>query len=146
MIDVTTDQGRPINMLLNIYNTPQKGEPDTARHYTKKEQRLYERLRYTEYVIEELNIKPYTQRVKHIIINIDNLKDLCRRCKWETIITAIAFYIKTYYNSNCKINHIDRYKICKDNNLTLTKYSTIITRLSVQFQTVKALSPLCPIK
>ncbi len=146
MIDCKSDPGRPVGMLLNLYKNPQKGEPETARVYTKKEQRLYERLKYVDYVVNELNIKSFGEEIKHIIRNIDNLKDLCGLCKWETIITAIAFYIKCYHYSNCKNTHVERYKICRENELTFSKFSTITFNLSIKFRTVKSLSPLCPIR
>jgi len=145
LIDLKTDPGRSTRFLLDKYAKPQKGESDTARQYTKRDKRLYERLRYVDYVVDELNIKAYKKQVKYIIKNLENLKDLCKRCKWETIVIAISFYIKCNYHTKCKINHIQRYKICRDNDLNITKYSTIITRLSYKFQTVKALSPLSPI-
>lgn len=131
MIDIRDDPGRPISKLLKQYKNPQKGESDTARQYSKQEQRLYERLRYAEYVSEELNIKHLRSRVKYIIAKQRKLKDLCSLCNWETIITAIAFYVKCHYNTNCRTNHIERYKICKKNRLTLQTYSTIITRLKL---------------
>jgi len=141
----STSNNRPISMLLNIYKNPQKGECDSARHYTKKEQRMYERLKYADYVAGELDIQHYARRIKYIIKNIDNFKTLCGVCKWETIIIAIAFYVKCY-NTRTRASEISRYKICKENELTIVCYATIVTRLAYQFSTVEALSPLCPIK
>jgi|GEM_PF-1439135 hypothetical protein len=143
MIDCNTDPGRPVGMLLNLYKNPQKGESKKLQEDAKQQQRLYERLNYVNYVAEELNIKNHRKRIRHIIKNLDSLNDLCKRCKWQTIVIAIAFYVKCYYH-NCKTSQIHRYKVCRENDLTLSTYSMIVTRLAAQFQTNIYLSPLCP--
>ncbi len=128
MINVEGDPGRPIEQLLKQYRTPQKGESDTARTYTKKEQRLYERLNYGDYVCKELGIKHLKQQTRYLICKQPRLKDLYKNIAWETTITAIAFYVKCHYTKT-NPNHLMRYKICKENGLTLQIYNTIITRL-----------------
>jgi hypothetical protein len=131
MIDLSKDKPRNIKTLLKTYQTPQKGECDKARQYTKRDQRLYERLRYADYVGEELNVKHLKQRIRYIIVKQPRLQDLCTRCRWETIITAIVFYVKCHYNTDCRPYHLERYKICKENDLTLQIYSTVLTHLKL---------------
>lgn len=145
LIDVTSDPGRSIGMILELYDGYREGENTHGNKYTKEDRRLFERLEYINYVCRKLKLtQVHKDRIRHIVINIEKLGDLCKKCKWETIITGIAFYVKCYYHQNCKINHIDRYTICKENDLTLTKYTTIITRLAWLFQNDVYLSPLCP--
>lgn len=145
IIDRNSDPGRPIDMLLKLYEKPQIGESEDVRQYSKGEQRLFERLDFADYVANELNLnKGPKKRIRHIVMNVKKLKDLHGNCSWETIIVAICFYVKTCYHPNCKITHIERYKICRDHGLTLNIYSIIITRLAHLFETDEFLSPLCP--
>ena len=147
MININEDPGRPINMLLKLYNNSREEEAETTQPTTREERRLYERLEYINHVSNELNLtKIHKLRIRHIVTNIEKLSNLCKKCKWETIITAIAFYVKCYYQQNCNIHHINRYSICKENKLTLSKYAVILTRLAGEFQTDEYLSPLCPTK
>lgn len=128
---------RNIDFLVKTYETKQPGEIWDKEHETKtkREWRLKQKIRYSDYVMDELNMKGVQrEQVKQLLHEIPDHKKLCQKCKCEKVITVICFYIKFCTTPKLSLNHFNRYKICKKQNIPLKTYSIIVTNLAKHFQ------------
>lgn len=134
-----------ISKLLKKYDSyvPGEYEPVNRERERKKRSRINDRLQTLQQLLTEaprLTLNRYEyERVQYFLENIDNLKQLHRKSKLETIILAIVFYVKLTQNSYIQV---EEWSICKKYGLTNRTYSLIITHL---LETVLKKSPL-PIK
>jgi hypothetical protein len=128
---------RNIEFLLKKYETKQPGEVwETQKETeTKKVWRIKQKLRYADYVLKELNMKGIQKDQVYFIINkISDLQLLCRTCSYEKIITVICFYIKFCTTPKVALMDYNKYKVCREHEMTLELYSKVITNLAKFFQ------------
>lgn len=131
-------ESRSINFLLSKYKTKQPGEINPKTVDLKKEWRENQKVRVAFKQMEELNVKgDLRKKVIWIITEGPGTKDLCARCKYETVTLAIIFYIKFL---NTKKRPLLDYKLAREHGLTEEKYSNIITKLGGFFQKKMALT------
>lgn len=124
--------------LLWKYRTKQPGEVNSSNTNLMKEWRENQKIRVALKQMEDLNIKGDLQKQAiWIITEGPRTKDLCARCKHETVTLAIIFYLKF---SNTKKRPLSHYKIARDHGLTEEIYSNIITKLGRFFQEKMALT------
>ena len=124
--------------LLWKYRTKQPGEINSRTIDVKKEWRENQKIRSAFIQMEDLNIPgELKQQVIWIITEGPDTKKLCARCKYETVILAIVFYIKF---SNTKKRPLSDYKLAREHGLTEEIYSNIITKLGRFFQDKMALT------
>ena len=134
-------QERGLEFLLKKYETKQPGESNGANPDKMKVWRIKQKLRYADYVLNELNMKGIQrEQVYHILKDIPDLRKLCRKCKCEPIITVICFYIKYCTTPTVPLTHYNRYKVCREHNLSLELYSKVVSNLSRHFQTTRPVS------
>lgn len=131
-------ESRSINFLLSKYKTKQPGEINPKTVDLKKEWRENQKVRVAFKQMEELNVKGELQKqCEWIIREGPNTKDLCARCKYETVTLAIVFYLKF---NNTKKRPLSHYKIARELGLTEQIYSNIVTKLGRFFQEKMALT------
>jgi len=113
--------------LLKKYKTKQPGEINPENLDLKKEWRENQKVRVALKQMNDLNIHgDLRKQVLWIIIEGPRTKDLCARCKYETVILAIIFYIKF---SNSKKRPLNDYRLARELGLTEAVYSNILTKL-----------------
>ncbi|MBF4474552.1 hypothetical protein [Methanobacterium formicicum] len=131
-------ESRNINFLLWKYKTKQPGEINSSNTNLMKKWRENQKIRVALKQMEDLNIKGDLQKQGlWIITEGPRTKDLCARCKYETVTLAIIFYLKF---SNTKKRPLSHYKIARAHGLTEEIYSNIITKLGRFFQEKMALT------
>lgn len=147
MSEVAYDrQERSVQLLLDKYETKQPGEiwNKEKETSTKREWRIKQKVRFADYVLNELNMKGIQrEQVKHMLNNIKDLKVLCRKCSYEKTITVICFYIKYCTTPKIALNHFNRYKVCREQKITLELYCQIVTNIAKYFQSNTPISALC---
>lgn len=122
--------------LLKKYKTKQRGEVNNCNFM--KEWRENQKIRIAEKQMEDLNVRgELKNQAIWIIKEGPRTKDLCARCKFETVTLAIVFYLKF---SNTKKRPLSHYKIAREFGLTEQIYSNIITKLGRFFQEKMALT------
>lgn len=127
-----------VEYLLKKYKTKQPGEVNPRTIDLKKEWRENQKLRIALKQMEDLNVTGDLQKQAiWIITNGPRTKDLCARCKYETVTLAIIFYLKF---SNTKKRPLSHYKLARDLGLTEEIYSNILTKLGRFFQEKMALT------
>ena len=125
---------RTISSLLKKYETKQPGETWSKKmeHETKMQWRLSQKLRIAENRMSRLGIKGNDRkRVLFIIKDISNFKILCKKCRNETIISAICFYVMKSNKSYIKMKD---FSVFKEDGLDYYIYSTIVTKISNHYQ------------
>ena len=140
MGNIESDHNRSIKQLLKKYETKQPGEVN-FNYDTKKLWREQQKRRYADIVLNRLRMTTgQKSRVHYLIDLFPNFKQLCARCSEETIITALCMYVKF---STTKKEKLNKYGICNENGLTEECYSSIVTRLAINFQLKLKLSHEC---
>jgi len=139
---MTSDQvkreSRNIKYLLGKYKTKQPGEVNPRTIDLKKEWRENQKIRVALKQMEDLNVTGELQnQAIWIITHGPRTKDLCARCKYETVTLAIIFYLKF---SNTKKRPLSHYKLARDLGLTEEIYANIVTKLGRFFQEKMALT------
>lgn len=125
-------ESRSINFLLSKYKTKQPGEINPKTVDLKKEWRENQKVRVAFKQMEDLNVKgELKKQCEWIIREGPNTKDLCARCKYETVTLAIVFYLKF---SNTKKRPLSDYRLAREFGLTEDIYSNIVTKLGRFFQ------------
>jgi len=136
--DQVKRESRSVNFLLWKYKTKQPGEINPENLDLKKEWRENQKIRTALTQMDDLKITGDLQKqVLWILTEGPGTKALCGRCKFETVILAVIFYIKF---SNSKKEKLERYKLARDAGLTEEIYSTIVTRLGKFFQEIAPLT------
>lgn len=124
--------------LLKKYKTKQPGEINSKNVNLMKEWRDNQKVRVALKQMEDLNVRgDLKNQVIWIITEGPRTKDLCARCKYETVTLAIVFYIKFI---NTKKRPLSDYKLAREYSLTEEKYSNIVTKLGGFFQKKMALT------
>jgi len=126
---------RNIKFLLNKYKTKQPGEilksENLKKEFSNKKWNVFQKKRTADIIMDSLNLKgSQRERVYYIIEKVD-FNQICRNCSYETIITAVSYYVKKSDNTKIKLGD---YKICKIHNLTEKKLSIIMIRLCACIQ------------
>ena len=119
-----------INYLQKVYSTTNKapGEKvtrkplDKQRNINLKNRRIDELLTYIN--------NPYTvkEEVHQICTEVDDLKQLCPKCKFEQIVAVIILYVQRIYNN--KLIE-ERTKLWREFDLTWKLYGRIVGRILV---------------
>lgn len=138
-----------MDFLVDKYKTKQPGELWTTEKETKtmRKWRLKQKIIYADTVMDQLNMKGVQrEQVHHLLNDISNLKDLCRNCSNEKIIAVISFYIKFCTTPKLSLTHYNRYKVCREHELSLELYSTIVSNIAKHFQSHAPLSPVRYVK
>jgi len=131
-------EARSTRFLLDKYETKQPGEVNPANLNLMKEWRESQRIRIAKKQMEDLNVQgDLKKQVIWIIKEGPGTKELCARCKCETVTLAIIFYIKF---SNTKKRPMAHYKIARDTGLSEEVYANIVTKLGKFFQGKMALT------
>ena len=87
------------------------------------------RKRSVDSILSQVNNRDSIKKEVHDIVDDYGLKELCKNCKEELIISCIILYVSKARNNNFRINKSplwDRYKI------TWQKYSLIVSRLAIK--------------
>lgn len=136
MIQVQYDRKeRGIEFLLKKYETKQPGETNNAHPNKMKVWRLKQKIRYGDTIMNRLNMQGIQrEQVYHILKEVQDLKELCRKCPTENIIAVICFYIKFCTTPKLAINDYKRYKVCREHFMSLEMYSKIVTNMARYFQ------------
>jgi len=126
---------RDINKLLQKYETKQPGEPIHIASLTNadmKTWRMKQKIRQAQTTMSQMGLKgEQCDQLLHLVKEFDNIKQLCARCPYETVITALYFYVKF---ANTKKRPLSDYAIARENGLTEEKYGRIVTKLAKHFQ------------
>jgi len=128
--------------LLKRYETKQKGEINQlGKNHPMVIYREKERIRYALNMMEVKALHlpgDLKEQVIYLIKNGPATKQLCARCKWQTVVLALIFYIK--FNDNGGVGQVERYSVAREEGLTNTVYLRIATKLGKYFQEHMALS------
>nr|WP_319372475.1 hypothetical protein [uncultured Methanobacterium sp.] len=136
--DQVKRESRSVNFLLWKYKTKQPGEINPQNIDLKKEWRENQKIMTAQTQMDHLKITgDLQQQVLWILTEGPRTKDLCARCKYETVTLAIIFYIKF---SNTKKRPLSHYKLARELGLTEEIYANILTKLSRFFQEKMALT------
>lgn len=123
---------RDTEYLIKKYQTKQPGECNANTSEVMKRRRQNERLRYVDYVAKHLKLnKNQEEQVRELILAAPQFKNICRRCTWQCIVTAMAWHIK--FLDKKEMGIMRRYKICRENDLTIEKYGVIMSHLLQHF-------------
>lgn len=126
---------KDINGLLQKYETKQPGEPYKVADLINKDKktwRMKQKIRYAQTTMDHMGLKgEQCNQVLHLIKEFPDTKKLCARCRYETVITALYFYVKF---SNTKKRPLSDYAIARENGLTEEIYGRIVTKLARHFQ------------
>lgn len=130
-MSVRVSEARSIGFLLNKYKTKQPGEKLSSKSmldlYGKEQWRMKQKIRITENITQDIGLNKNQQKqVLYLVNEIKNIKQLCRNCSFETIVTIISLH---YIRRDDPRKHIDRYSVWYKENLSWTKYSRVIDRL-----------------
>jgi acetyl-CoA carboxylase beta subunit len=126
---------KDINGLLQKYETKQPGEPNQVARFTNSEMktwRMKQKIRHAQTTMDHMGLKgEQCNQVLYLIKEFPDTKKLCARCRYETVITALYFYVKF---SNTKKRPLSDYAIARENGLTEEIYGRIVTKLAKHFQ------------
>jgi len=82
--------------------------------------------------MNQLNIQGMMRKqVINLIKEFPDTNHLCKKCKCQTIITALIFYVKF---SNTKKYPLKKYKITKEVQLTEEIFSKITLKIAKHYQ------------
>lgn len=126
---------RSIEFLLDRYQQRQPGEPASISKYTespKDKWRLKQKVNYAHLVMNRVNLQgDLRDQVLYLIQEFPNTKELCARCKYEVVITALVFYIKF---SKTKQYPLSDYAIAEEVGLTDEIFTRITLKIAKHFQ------------
>ena len=84
------------------------------------------RKRNVDAILNEVSNRDSIKTEVHDIVDDFGLKELCKNCKEEVIISCIILYVSRIRNNNFRI---DKSPLWRKYNLTWQKYSLIVSRL-----------------
>ena len=136
-----TEANKNINKILRKYETKQPGEHNNTARFsnsTMKTWRIKQKIRYAQTQMPSMGLKgEQCKEVLHLIKEFPDFKKLCSRCKSETIIIALCFYVKFKYTQTYPL---ERYAITKEVGLTDKVYITILINLCRNIQSKMPIS------
>lgn len=89
-------------------------------YYTNQQRRL------VDAILNEIPNKSAVKKEVHDIVANVTLKDLCRTCKEEMIISVIILYCLNNYYTDFRV---ERHRLWSEYNITWRKYGLIIANL-----------------
>lgn len=122
-----------IEFLLDKYSVKVPGEVDVSCFDDAMGKwRMSQKLRVLDNISSRLHMgKSQRAMARDIVELVDNLNSLGAIYSQETIITAICIYSRCAHNKKFRVSTINVNRVCKENKLTMTAYTTIITRLAI---------------
>lgn len=123
------------------YETKQKGEINQkGQNHPMVTYREKKRIRFAQEMMKTdiLNLpNDLKAQVIYLMKEGPAPKQLCARCKWETVVVALILYVKF---TSTKKRPIEQYIQAREVNLTEQIYGNIATKLAKYFQDHMALN------
>lgn len=86
-------------------------------------------------VSAELNMnKKQEDHAERLIHQIGNLRNLCKKCKYETVVSALCVYAMEQDKRDIRLSGKNRNRFLLDNGLTYQKYSLILRNMARFFE------------
>lgn len=139
--EIVNRKSRNVEYLLKKYKTKQKGECNLkGKDHPMVLYRQKKRIRFAQEMMktDTLNLpNDLKTQVIYLMKEGPSPKQLCARCKWETVVVALILYVKFTYT---KKRPVEQYVQAREVNLTEQIYGAITTKLGKFFQEHMALN------
>lgn len=124
--------------MLKRYSVKRPGETNNAHQGAMKNWRLQKKIRYAQEVMNQLHLQGTARsQVIYLIKDIPSTNYLCKKCRCETVITGLCFYVKF---ANTQKEKLEKYQVAREHGLTEERYATIVTRIAKHYHSQRSFS------
>ncbi|MDP3424512.1 MAG: hypothetical protein Q8S32_12210 [Burkholderiaceae bacterium] len=78
--------------------------------------------------------KKQEDHAERLIHQIGNLRNLCKKCKYETVVSALCVYAMEQDKRDIRLSGKNQNRFLLDNGLTYQKYSLILRNMARFFE------------